>query len=77
MLLERHLQCLAVSPLSGAKPFHCFSVHHWLVNTVQRSPFLKDIILTMGDSNFAIWKEDMMVTTPAVSTVKETNVAAD
>lgn len=65
-----------LSSLSGAKPFHCFSIHHWLVNSVQRSPFLKDIILTTGDSNFAIWKEDVMVTTPVVLTEKETNIAA-
>uniref|UniRef100_A0A3Q3VLL7 Uncharacterized protein n=1 Tax=Mola mola TaxID=94237 RepID=A0A3Q3VLL7_MOLML len=44
--------------LQSSKPLHCFNVHHWLVNTVQRSPFLKDIILTAGDSNFAIWKDD-------------------
>lgn len=33
-----------------------------MVNTVQRSPFFKDIILTMGSFNFAIWKEGVMVT---------------
>lgn len=32
-----------------------------MVNTVQRSPFFKDIILTMGSFNFAIWKEGVMV----------------
>ncbi|KAK5930505.1 hypothetical protein CgunFtcFv8_026733 [Champsocephalus gunnari] len=44
----------------SAKPLHCFRTHHWLVNTVQRSPFYKDIILTMGSWNFAIWKEGVM-----------------
>ncbi|XP_058494774.1 dynein axonemal intermediate chain 3 [Solea solea] len=44
----------------SAKPLHCYSVHHWLVNTVQRSPFYKDIILTTGGWNFAIWKEGVM-----------------
>ncbi|KAM9358400.1 dynein axonemal intermediate chain 3 [Symphorus nematophorus] len=43
--------------LHSAKPFHCFSIHHWLVNTIHRSPFFKDIILTVGGYNFAIWKE--------------------
>uniref|UniRef100_A0A8P4GGW2 Dynein axonemal intermediate chain 3 n=1 Tax=Dicentrarchus labrax TaxID=13489 RepID=A0A8P4GGW2_DICLA len=43
-----------------AKPLHCFNIHHWLVNTVQRSPFYKDIILTTGGWNFAIWKEGVM-----------------
>ncbi|KAG8003354.1 WD repeat-containing protein 63, partial [Nibea albiflora] len=31
-----------------------------MVNTVQRSPFFKDIILTMGSFNFSIWKEGVM-----------------
>ncbi|KAK7889892.1 hypothetical protein WMY93_025452 [Mugilogobius chulae] len=46
--------------LQSGKPLHCLSVHHWLVNTIQRSPFFKDIILTSGGSNFAIWKEGVM-----------------
>ncbi|KAM3876189.1 dynein axonemal intermediate chain 3 [Diretmus argenteus] len=46
--------------LYSVKPFHCFSIHDWLVNTVQRSPFFKDIILTVGGWNFAIWKEGVM-----------------
>uniref|UniRef100_A0A3B4UMA1 Dynein axonemal intermediate chain 3 n=2 Tax=Seriola dumerili TaxID=41447 RepID=A0A3B4UMA1_SERDU len=46
--------------LNSAKPLHCFNVHHWLVNTVQRSPFFKDIILTTGGWHFAIWKEGVM-----------------
>uniref|UniRef100_A0A3B3ZN58 Uncharacterized protein n=1 Tax=Periophthalmus magnuspinnatus TaxID=409849 RepID=A0A3B3ZN58_9GOBI len=41
----------------SAKPVHCLNVHHWLVNTVQRSPFFRDIILSTGGWNFAIWKE--------------------
>ncbi|XP_070765575.1 dynein axonemal intermediate chain 3 [Enoplosus armatus] len=46
--------------LHSAKPLHCFSIHHWVVNTVQRSPFFKDIILTTGGWSFAIWKEGVM-----------------
>ncbi|XP_076026330.1 dynein axonemal intermediate chain 3 [Genypterus blacodes] len=46
--------------LHSAKPLHCFSIHHRLVNTVQRSPFFKDIFLTTGGWNFAIWKEGVM-----------------
>ncbi|KAM7388182.1 hypothetical protein PAMP_024376 [Pampus punctatissimus] len=50
--------------LHSAKPLHCFSIHNCLVNTVQRSPFFKDIILTgpspSGSWNFAIWKEGIM-----------------
>ncbi|XP_008404435.1 dynein axonemal intermediate chain 3 isoform X2 [Poecilia reticulata] len=44
----------------NSKPFACFNTHHWLVNTVQRSPFFKDILLTTGGWNFAIWKEGVM-----------------
>ncbi|CAG11556.1 unnamed protein product, partial [Tetraodon nigroviridis] len=44
----------------GTKPLHCFQVHHWMVNTVQRSPFFKNIILTVGEWNFAIWREEVM-----------------
>ncbi|KAM8874634.1 dynein axonemal intermediate chain 3 [Spinachia spinachia] len=43
--------------LKSAEPLHCFNTHYWLVNTVQRSPFFKDIVLTTGNWNFAIWKE--------------------
>ncbi|XP_037626290.1 dynein intermediate chain 3, axonemal isoform X1 [Sebastes umbrosus] len=46
--------------LQSAKVLHCYSIHHRLVNTVQRSPFFKDIILTTGSWNFAIWKEGVM-----------------
>ncbi|KAJ0032615.1 hypothetical protein NQD34_002696 [Periophthalmus magnuspinnatus] len=46
----------------SAKPVHCLNVHHWLVNTVQRSPFFRDIILSTGGWNFAIWKEGVMDT---------------
>lgn len=52
----------------ASKPIWCFSVHHWLVNTVQRSPFLKNAVLTTGDSNFAIWRESVLVTTLVSST---------
>uniref|UniRef100_A0A3B5AIP0 WD repeat domain 63 n=1 Tax=Stegastes partitus TaxID=144197 RepID=A0A3B5AIP0_9TELE len=43
-----------------AKPLLCFRMHHWFVNTIQRSPFFRDIILMTGGWNFAIWKEDVM-----------------
>lgn len=58
---------LCPSSLSGVKPLHCFNTHYWLVNTVQRSPFFKDIILTIGNWNFAIWKEGVTVTAPIPS----------
>ncbi|XP_047443492.1 dynein axonemal intermediate chain 3 [Mugil cephalus] len=46
--------------LFSAKPLLCFNPHHWLVTTIKRSPFFKDIILTTGGWNFAIWKEGIM-----------------
>uniref|UniRef100_A0A3Q1G0I3 Dynein axonemal intermediate chain 3 n=1 Tax=Acanthochromis polyacanthus TaxID=80966 RepID=A0A3Q1G0I3_9TELE len=46
--------------LHSAKPLSCFRTHQGLVNTIQRSPFFKDIILTSGGWNFAIWKEGFM-----------------
>lgn len=37
------------------------TIHKEAVNTVQRSPFFKDIILSVGGWNFAIWKEGVTV----------------
>ncbi|XP_037554011.1 dynein axonemal intermediate chain 3 [Nematolebias whitei] len=42
------------------KPLHCFNACHGMVHTVQRSPFLKDVILTIGIWKFAISKEGVM-----------------
>ncbi|XP_051517378.1 dynein axonemal intermediate chain 3 [Myxocyprinus asiaticus] len=46
--------------LYSAKPTHRFILHDTLVNTVSRSPFFRDIILTVGSWSFAIWKEGVM-----------------
>ncbi|XP_053096688.1 dynein axonemal intermediate chain 3 [Pangasianodon hypophthalmus] len=46
--------------LSSPKPTHISQVHDSLVNTVLRSPFFKDIVLTVGGWTFAIWKEGVM-----------------
>ncbi|XP_071984574.1 dynein axonemal intermediate chain 3 [Engystomops pustulosus] len=43
--------------LISAKPSQRHVIHDGLVHTVQRSPFLKDFVLTVGGWNFAIWKE--------------------
>ncbi|KAM6455292.1 dynein axonemal intermediate chain 3 [Liasis olivaceus] len=43
--------------LLSQKPTNIHNIHDGLVHTVQRSPFFKDIILTIGGWNFAIWKE--------------------
>ncbi|NXN22360.1 WDR63 protein, partial [Nycticryphes semicollaris] len=34
-----------------------YTIHTETVNTLQRSPFFKDIVLSIGGQNFAIWKE--------------------
>ncbi|KAM8952014.1 dynein axonemal intermediate chain 3 isoform 3-T4 [Lycaon pictus] len=39
------------------KPVNLYTVHDGAVHTVQRSPFYKDIVLTIGGWNVAIWKE--------------------
>ncbi|MGH0139048.1 UNVERIFIED_CONTAM: hypothetical protein FKN15_070975 [Acipenser sinensis] len=46
--------------ITGSKPSHCFVIHDGLVTTVKRSPFFKDIVLTVGGWTFAIWKEGVM-----------------
>ncbi|XP_078075353.1 dynein axonemal intermediate chain 3 [Mustelus asterias] len=43
--------------MTTPRPTHCYAVHDGPVNTVQRSPFFRDIILTIGGWTFAIWKE--------------------
>ncbi|XP_054068004.1 dynein axonemal intermediate chain 3 [Rissa tridactyla] len=34
-----------------------YTTHTEIINTLQRSPFFKDIVLSIGGRNFAIWKE--------------------
>ncbi|XP_058265003.1 dynein axonemal intermediate chain 3 isoform X2 [Hemibagrus wyckioides] len=46
--------------LSSPKPIHFFRVHHYLVNTVLRSPFFKDVILVVGGWTFSIWREGVV-----------------
>ncbi|XP_040466174.1 dynein intermediate chain 3, axonemal isoform X7 [Falco naumanni] len=36
-----------------------YTIHTETINTLQRSPFFKDIILSIGGRNFAIWKEEV------------------
>ncbi|KFQ30334.1 WD repeat-containing protein 63, partial [Merops nubicus] len=37
-----------------------YIIHTGTINTLQRSPFFKDTILSIGGRNFAIWKEGIM-----------------
>ncbi|XP_067845904.1 dynein axonemal intermediate chain 3 [Heptranchias perlo] len=43
--------------MTTPRPTNCYAVHDGPVNTVQRSPFFREIILTVGGWTFAIWKE--------------------
>ncbi|NWR90441.1 WDR63 protein, partial [Furnarius figulus] len=36
-----------------------YALHTETINTLQRSPFFKDIFLSIGGQNFAIWKEEV------------------
>ncbi|NXD38900.1 WDR63 protein, partial [Copsychus sechellarum] len=44
---------------SSAKPKHSqkYTLHTETINTLQQSPFFKDIFLSIGGQKFAIWKE--------------------
>ncbi|XP_002740173.1 dynein axonemal intermediate chain 3-like [Saccoglossus kowalevskii] len=43
--------------LAPVRPDWCKLLHDSSINTLQRSPFFKDIILCVGGWNFTIWKE--------------------
>ncbi|KAM8931095.1 dynein axonemal intermediate chain 3 [Pelodytes ibericus] len=43
--------------LISARPSQTYVVHDGVVHTVQRSPFMKDIILTVGGWSLALWRE--------------------
>nr|XP_025038962.1 WD repeat-containing protein 63 isoform X3 [Pelodiscus sinensis] len=43
--------------LISQKPINKHTIHDGIVHSIQRSPFFKDIILSVGGWNFAIWKE--------------------
>ncbi|KAA0706513.1 WD repeat-containing protein 63 [Triplophysa tibetana] len=45
--------------LFSPKPTHRFVLYDTLINTVSRSPFFKDIILTVGSWSFAVFKEGL------------------
>ncbi|NXW26687.1 WDR63 protein, partial [Phaetusa simplex] len=43
--------------LNNRKHAQKYTIHTETINTLQRSPFFKDIVLSIGGRNFAIWKE--------------------
>jgi len=45
----------ACSP--APRPDHYFTVHSGAITSLERSPFFKNIILSVGGWTFAIWKE--------------------
>ena len=47
--------------LPAMKPEQVLSAHDGPIATLHRSPFFKDIILTVGGWTFAIWKEGVTV----------------
>ncbi|XP_010581045.1 PREDICTED: WD repeat-containing protein 63 [Haliaeetus leucocephalus] len=47
----------SAKPVSKFKFLNTYTIHTETINTLQRSPFFKDIILSVGGRNFAIWKE--------------------
>ncbi|NXY27427.1 WDR63 protein, partial [Pomatorhinus ruficollis] len=44
---------------SSAKPVKKYTLHTETINTLQKSPFFKDIFLSIGGQKFAIWKEGL------------------
>ena len=51
-------------PLLASPPESSFSVHCGAVSCLERSPFFRDILLSVGGWNFALWKEGAKVHLP-------------
>ena len=51
--------CVAVC--AAPKPSYYHTLHDGPVATLQRSPFLKEVVLTIGGWTWAIWKEGISV----------------
>lgn len=45
----------------GQKHVQKYTIHTETIDSLQRSPFFKDIILSVGGQTFAIWKEGVTV----------------
>ncbi|NXH20470.1 WDR63 protein, partial [Bucco capensis] len=50
------IDSFAAKPVSQ-KHTQKYTIHSEAINTLQKSPFFKNIILSIGGQNFAIWKE--------------------
>ena len=49
------------------KPEQVYNAHDGPIATLHRSPFFKDIVLTVGGWTFAIWKEGITVLDKEIS----------
>ena len=49
----------------ASKPELVLAAHEGVVSVLQRSPFFKDILLSIGGWTFAIWKEGVSVSSIA------------
>lgn len=59
-----HIMCMYIlTTLIAPRPDHYFTVHSGAITCLERSPFFKDIILSVGGWTFAIWKEAIKVCT--------------
>lgn len=45
----------------GQKHVQKYTIHTETIDSLQRSPFFKDVILSVGGQTFAIWKEGVTV----------------
>lgn len=47
--------------VTAPKPDFYQTVHDGPIQTIQRSPFFKDVLLCVGGWNFTLWKEGVNV----------------
>ena len=57
-----NMQCpcentILICLLPASRPEHYFNVHSGAVSCVERSPFFREVLLTVGGWTFALWKE--------------------
>ena len=49
----------------ATRPELCLNAHDSTTNTLQKSPFINDVFLTVGGWTFSLWKDGVTVTTIA------------
>ena len=60
-MLSSHTRMHTHISTPASRPDYYFNVHNGPVSCVSRSPFFRDIVLTVGGWTFAIWKEGAQV----------------